>query len=224
MGYKEGNFSVQGELTGGSATLNMSSNYDYSHISLEIKSGEITPTFVSYSSINGRTPKMAVEALGNVVRVDFGLVGDSGAVSGLSKYMHFSVGRGLTQESLIKIFHTILKNVYVNDTPLNYKFGIFVKVSGVNSVTYIVWNDKSPTTDAYVIWLTNEVRSIVYKVGISEFPQHGYDRLTLDSVYYSVNNLWLDTDYESSSIFGYASQGKARASADGYTMTLSYNL
>ncbi len=222
--YHEGQFSVQGEITGGGANLNMSHTYDNMRISLAIQSGDISPTFVSYSSVSGRTPRMYVESLDNVVRVDFGLVGDSGAVSGLAKYMHFSVGRGLTQESLIKAFHEILKNIYLNDTPLSYKFGIFVKVMGAKDVTYIVWNDQSPTTDSYIIWLTNEVRSIVYKVGISQFPQHGYDRLTSDSVYYSVNNLWLDTDYESSSIFGYATQGKARASSNGYTLTLSYSL
>ncbi len=221
MGYREGQYTIQASLSGSGINLHMSEYYDYMHISLNITNGNINPTFVS--AVSGRAPKMYVEAMDNDFSVDFGVVGDSSAVSELQKYMHYSP-RTLTQEQLIKIFHHILKDIYVNYTSLNYKFGIYIKLSGMEDITYIIWSDKNPTTDSYIIWLNNEIRPIIYNVGMSEFPQHGYDRLTLNSVYYSVNNLWMDTDYESSSIFGYASQGKARAAYNGYVINLSYHL
>ncbi|NPA74729.1 MAG: hypothetical protein GXO25_01435 [Euryarchaeota archaeon] len=222
--YQEGKYSVQGQLSGSGVNLQMSNYYDYMHISLSIKTGSITPYFLSYHNISGgRSVRMYVERLDNVLKTDFGLVGDSSAINNLAKYFPKNITY-LTQESLIKVFHQILKDIYVNET-ISYRFGIFVNLIGGNQrLTYIIWYNGTPTPDSFIIWLNNEIRPIVYELGISEFPQYSYDLLTLNNIYYSVNNLWMDTDYDSSSIFGYATQGHARAAWDGYVIEMSYHL
>ena len=224
--YKEDQFTLNGELSGSGINININEIYDRTHINLNIAHGNIKRYFASYDSYTGQKKiKMYVESLGAVYSIDFGFVGDSSEVTQLTKYFPKKInGSSLNQEELIALFHTLLKDIYLNES-INYRLGIFVNVMIHNmNLTYVVWFNSSPTTNSFIIWLNNVVRPIVYRIGISEFPQYAYDRLTLNNVYYSVNNLWMDTNYESSSIFGYANQGMFKAAWDNYMINMNYNI
>jgi len=210
--YTEGGFNARGIMRSGSIVMNVNEVYDRVHSHLTISPGSIS--YNKASATNGRYLKMKVEGLQNVVGTDFGFVG-TGDVSSLSKYFPKNLGKSLTQEGLIKIFHHLLKDVYVNES-INYKFGIYVDLNmGSKHQMYVVWYNGTPTPDSFIVWLNNEVRYIVYKLGISQFPQHGYDTLQSSQVYYTINKLGMDTNYESSSIFGYRATGTFGGSLNG---------
>ncbi len=223
--YSEKGYHFTGTISSGGVSLRMQEIYDGINIQANINSGALDYQIASYSNTVHRGFKMQVEGNHNIYILDFGFVGSSGAVSSLTKYFPKLTKRSMSQEELIGIFHKLLKDVYVNES-LNYKFGIFVNLkSRVNgNLMYIIWYDGNPTPDSFVIWLNNEVRSIIYILGMSHLSEHAYDMLTNENVYFSLNGLWLDTNYESSSIFGYRAHGNFRGSSEGYVITANYNI
>ncbi len=223
--YSEGNFNFMGTMERAGFKINLNGIYDGIDIHIGIRPGSITYNKMSYyTSSGGAVMKMFVEAKQDVYRVDFGFIGDSGAVSNLKQYFPRLRPGLITQEDLIHVFHKMLKDIYVNyNDSLGFRLGVFVNIMyAEEDVTYAVWYNGTPTKDEFVVWLNNEIRYIIYKVGISEFPQHGYDDLRLRNVYYMVNNLWMHTNYESSSIFGYREKGDYRASWRSYVLSGSY--
>ena len=228
--YHEGSVNFTGDLKRDGFQINLQEIYDGINIHMSIVPGGINYYRASYRlNYQKRIPslKMFVEAKYDVYTIDFGFVGDSNAVTSLASYIPPVTPGIVTQEDLIRMFHEMLKQVYIhyNDN-IGYRLGIYVEIGykNENNETYVAWYNGTPTRDAFIIWLNNEVRYIVYKVGISEFPQHAYDDLRLDSVYYMVNNLWMHTNYESSSIFGYRASGDFRGSWLAYTLNGQYSI
>ena len=221
--YSEGQFNAQGTISRSNIDITVNEKYDRATEEMTIKNGEISYNMASYYRVHHRAIKLLVEAAQNIYKLDFGFVG-TGNVASLDKYIRDITKRNVYQEDLVHIFHKMLKDIYLNET-INYKFGMYVNLlGGGENLTYIVWFDKAPTPDSFIIWLNNEVRYIIYNLGMSQFPQHGYDRLTSDSVYYSISNLWMSTNYEASSIFGYRESGDFRGASNGYEINWNFNI
>ena len=224
--YKEGKTRFYANLTHNEITVNQKENYDGIKINSFIKRENIHLNWLSFHDETKKKLKIFAEATHDVWILDFGLVGD-GNVQSLSKYLPEEIKNAVnnvTQEQLIKGLHHMLKDIYINET-INYRLGLFIRIyAGSESYKYITWFNSTPTTKDFLIWLNNEIRSIVYKVGISEFPQHGYDEIRLNDVYYTINNLWMNLSYESSSIFGFKMRGDFRGYNEGYVINMHYGI
>ena len=222
--YMEGQYNFQGTYASGGLSISSNEIYDGIHIHMSINKGDIQYSIASYHSFSPRAMKLYIEGDGHIYKPDFGFIGDSGQISSLSKYFPRLNQRYLNQEDLIKILHHMLKDVYVNES-INYRFGIFVHLIGGNGeYTYVMWFNGTPTPDSFIIWLNNEVRDFVYSLGTAELSQYCYDTLTNTQVYFSLNNLWLSTNYESSSIFGYREAGDFRGAGNSYIINGNYEI
>ncbi len=222
--YREGTYEFSGTMSSNGFSISSNEIYDGIRIHTSLSKGEISYYKASYHSSSHLAMKLYVEGDGRIYKPDFGFVGDSSQVSALSAYFPKISHGNINQEDLIKVFHHMLKDVYVNES-IGYRFGVYVNlIGGDKELTYIVWYNGTPTPDSFIIWLNNEIRYFIYILGTSHFTEHGYDMLLNKNVYFSLNDLWMDTNYESSSIFGYREHGNFRGSGNDYVLNGNYNI